>query len=293
MGGEDHPRTLGGLPKLVDEHGAQALQPLDHKAVVYDLVAHIDRGPEFFERQFDDADGPVDAGAEAARRCQQQCHLGLHGSVTHGPRAFIPRSRWLQSARLACESIKCLAEGIILGKSAAFGLASIALLLLWGCETESDSAKEAGGCPTGAALAEASTVTKLRPGGGKDLTDVVMTAELAKPKVSCDYDKDENKVSASFSFPVTVKRGPAATNAPLTLSYFAAVVDADNNVLTKQTFTRDISLDQNATSFSETPDGMTFTIPKGKKPVGYEVLVGFQLTRDELAYNRERHRYIP
>ena len=180
-----------------------------------------------------------------------------------------------------------------MGKSAAFGLASIALLILWGCETESDSAKEAGGCPSGAALAEASTVTKFRPGAGKDLTDVVLTAELAKPKVSCDYDKDASKVSVTFSFPVAVKRGAAATNEPQTLSYFVAVVDQDNTVLTKQNFTRDISLDQNTTSFSENPDGMTFTIPQGKKPVGYEVLVGFQLTRDELAYNRERHRYLP
>jgi hypothetical protein len=180
-----------------------------------------------------------------------------------------------------------------LSKSAAFGLASIALLILWGCGTESDSAKEAGGCPSGAALSEASTVTRFRPGAGKDLTDVVMSAELTKPQVSCDYDKDGGKVSVTFSFPVTVKRGAAATNEPQTLSYFVAVVDQDNSVLTKQNFTHDISLDQNIASFSEHPDGMTFTLPKGKKPVGYEVLVGFQLTRDELAYNRERHRYLP
>lgn len=180
-----------------------------------------------------------------------------------------------------------------MSKSAAFGLASIVLLTLWGCASESDSAKEAGGCPSGAALSEASTVTKFRPGAGKDLTDVVMSAELAKPQVSCDYDKDGAKVSLTFSFPVTVKRGAAATNEPQTLSYFAAVVDQDNAVLAKQNFTRDISMDQNTVSFSENPDGMTFTIPKGKKPVGYEVLVGFQLTRDELAYNRERHRYLP
>jgi len=32
---------------------------------------------------------------------------------------------------------------------------------------------------------------------------------------------------------------------------------------------------------------------KDKKPVAYEVLIGFQLSRDELAYNRERHRYMP
>jgi len=177
-----------------------------------------------------------------------------------------------------------------LSKLAAFVITAIALMA---CASESDEAREAGGCPSGAALADAATVTKLRPGGGKDLTDVVMTAELAKPEVGCDYDKDESKVEAKFSFPVTVRRGPAATGEPQTLTYFVAVVDLDNNVVAKQSFARDISLEQTAVSFSENPDAIVFTIPKDKKPVGYEVLVGFQLSQDELAYNREKHRYIP
>ena len=179
-----------------------------------------------------------------------------------------------------------------MSKLAAIGL-GVAALVLSGCASESESAKEAGGCPSGAALAEASTVTKLRAGGGKDLTDVVLTAELAQPSVSCDYDKDESTVQLSFSFPVTAKRGPAGKGEPQTLSYFAAVIDTDNNVVVKKSFTREISLDQNVVSFNETPEAMAFTIPKDKKPVGYEVLVGFQLSPEELAYNRERRRYIP
>ena len=64
-------RSSGHLVELVDEHRAQVAQPVDDEAVVDDLVADIDRRAEPLERQLDDLDGAVDAGAEAARRRDQ------------------------------------------------------------------------------------------------------------------------------------------------------------------------------------------------------------------------------
>ena len=177
-----------------------------------------------------------------------------------------------------------------MSKLAVFVLATIAL---WGCASESDEAREAGGCPSGAALADAATVTKLRAGGGKDPTDVVMTAELAKPEIVCDFNKESGKVDVSLTFPITVRRGPADKGEAQTLSYFVAILDLDNTVAAKQTFARDVAVDQNTATFRESPGTISFTVGKEKKPVGYEVLVGFQLSQDELAYNREKHRYIP
>ena len=67
MGREDHRAVVGHLVELVDEHRAQLAQPVDDEAVVDDLVADIDRRAEPLERQLDDLDRAVDAGAEAAR----------------------------------------------------------------------------------------------------------------------------------------------------------------------------------------------------------------------------------
>ena len=54
-----------------------ALRLVDHVAVVDDLVADIDRRAEALQRQLDDLDRPVDAGAEAARRAEQDASGGL------------------------------------------------------------------------------------------------------------------------------------------------------------------------------------------------------------------------
>ena len=70
VGGEDDRAVVGAFVQLLDEDGAHGLQPLDHMAVVDDLVAHIDGGAVFLDGPLHDLDRPVHPGAEAARRRQ-------------------------------------------------------------------------------------------------------------------------------------------------------------------------------------------------------------------------------
>jgi len=59
------------LVELVDEDGAHGLQSFDHKAIMDDLVAHVDRRPKPLERQLDDLYCAVDAGAKSSRSGDQ------------------------------------------------------------------------------------------------------------------------------------------------------------------------------------------------------------------------------
>ena len=63
---------LGNIVKLLHKNGTFSLQGIDDKAVMHDLVTHVDRSPVLFERELDDLDGPIDAGAESARSRQKQ-----------------------------------------------------------------------------------------------------------------------------------------------------------------------------------------------------------------------------
>jgi hypothetical protein len=86
VGGENHRRAGRNLVELVDEDGALPLQAVYHVAVVDDLVAHVDRGAVFRQRQLDDPDRPVDAGAEAARSGEHDFEGGLgHGRSRQRP----------------------------------------------------------------------------------------------------------------------------------------------------------------------------------------------------------------
>ena len=71
MGGEDDGRSVGYLVELIDEDRPPLFQPLDHIAVVDDLMADIDRRSIARQRLLDDLDRAIDAGAESAGRGQQ------------------------------------------------------------------------------------------------------------------------------------------------------------------------------------------------------------------------------
>src|SRR5207247_2249505 len=78
--GEDGHRSLGDrVVELVDEDGSPLSQLLDDVLVVDDLLAHVHRRAVELERALDRLHGPVDAGAVAARRGEQEllgggCH---------------------------------------------------------------------------------------------------------------------------------------------------------------------------------------------------------------------------
>src|ERR1700680_120734 len=94
-------------------------------------------------------------------------------------------------------------------------------------------------CPSTAVLADAATVTKLKPGtplGTQNGAAVVFSAEMSQAKLNCNYNRNENKLSLDLSFAVKANRGPAAMGADPQLDFFVAVVDIDNNVIAKNVY---------------------------------------------------------
>ncbi len=77
VGGEDDRAIVRHFVQLVDEDRAHALEPFDDEAVVDDLVAHVDGCAETLERELDDLDGAIDAGAESARGGDQHAQRWL------------------------------------------------------------------------------------------------------------------------------------------------------------------------------------------------------------------------
>jgi hypothetical protein len=71
VGTEDHGRVVRHLVELVDEDRALLAERLDHEPVVDDLAAHVDRRLAHRQRQLDDVDRALDAGAKSTRPRQE------------------------------------------------------------------------------------------------------------------------------------------------------------------------------------------------------------------------------
>jgi len=145
-------------------------------------------------------------------------------------------------------------------------------------------------CPVSAVLSDATVVTKLRPGtpaGSRDPANVVFRAEMSQAMLDCDYDRDNNKLTVDVEFAVKAERGKAAQGADPQLDFFVAVVDADNNIISKTVFHGQPQMRGRMTStYTQSVDGFPVPLGMDKRPYDYEILTGFQLTPDELAYNR-------
>jgi hypothetical protein len=145
-------------------------------------------------------------------------------------------------------------------------------------------------CPVTAVLSDATTVTKFRPGtpaGSRDPATVVFTAEMSQAMLLCDYDRQNNRLQVDVEFAVKATRGPAAQGAEPQLDFFVAIVDADNNVISKTVFHGQPEMRGRMTNtYTQSVDNFPVPLAMDKRPYDYEILTGFQLTPDELAYNR-------
>jgi hypothetical protein len=86
-------------------------------------------------------------------------------------------------------------------------------------------------------------------------------------------------------------RGPAATDDKAMFNYFVAVARTDKTILSRDAFDTVIELPGNQTR-NETVEEIEQTIPlaEGESGANIVIVVGFEMTPDELEYNRQQGR---
>lgn len=166
------------------------------------------------------------------------------------------------------------------------------LLPLWACSTtQSMFSRTKIDCPRANVLSDAAQVTKFR--GGMGAADAAVSAEMSPASVQCTYDADDQMAEVDLSFPLTVREG-VAKGTQADIGYFVAVMDAGNNVLSRKSYLKNYSLMGKASvAYTEEVDNIAISVAKGKMPADYHVLVGFDLTPAELAYNRAARSRVP
>lgn len=145
--------------------------------------------------------------------------------------------------------------------------------------------KTAQACPRAIIVHEASRLVAFRPGAGRDMTDVLFEARLPRISVACD--RDDNVVTVDSRVAMIAERGPANTNRKARIRYFVAVVDSAQRILNKGEFETELEFPTNVNR-GQTSEELTQRIPiaSGAQARDYTIMVGFQLTPEQLAYNR-------
>jgi hypothetical protein len=165
----------------------------------------------------------------------------------------------------------------------------LALVALSGCSSRLKL------CPSAAVLVDASAYTQFPEGAAPDPSHAVYTAQIIDVGTDCDFDKKERTADSSLKITFHVSRAP--NGAPLhgTIPYFVVVNGAKGAIILRQNFKAEFQLDpgQASTTFEDSVSSVLINLGKDKWPWDYQVLVGLQLSKAQLDYNRTVGPYTP
>jgi hypothetical protein len=146
-------------------------------------------------------------------------------------------------------------------------------------------------CPRVSILSDAARLVQFRPGPGRDLTDVEFEAEIVAVASSCTYRDNMRRVVVTASAQIVAQQGPAASGKSANVPFFVAIAEGDERVLAKSRFDSRIDFPEGrrrAGVAEETEQNIP--LPAGRTGRDFDVLVGLQLSADQLQYMRSQQR---
>ncbi|MFZ6763186.1 hypothetical protein [Pseudoroseomonas sp. WGS1072] len=172
------------------------------------------------------------------------------------------------------------------GVAAAGGV----LLLLAGCGGSPAPllAEATAPCPHVAVLADAADLTRFRPGGGRDLTAMTLNASLAGFQAKCDYAPKHAGLDVTLTPAFTAERGPAAQGRTAQIPYMVAVAEGES-IRDRAAYVLQVEFPPNVARVRSEGEELLIRLPGNpQEAAGKTIWLGFVLTPEELALNRER-----
>jgi hypothetical protein len=154
-----------------------------------------------------------------------------------------------------------------------------------------DDTPNVGPCPVAGALYDASRVVEVN--GAERHENVGFTGAIEGVRGYCRY-VGTNPITMEVEVDFAFGRGPKAEGLTRTYPVFVTVTRRDRSVLAKEKFNIEVAwpADKDIVHVTETIPGIV--IPRANETVSgsnFEVIVGFDLTPEQLAYNRSGTRF--
>ena len=143
-------------------------------------------------------------------------------------------------------------------------------------------------CPRVDTLVGAERITQFLPGPGRDLTDIEFEGTIAKVRTDCDYDRN-GFVEVSATIDMVFSRGPASRGDSGRFEYFVAISGPGDEIIDKQNFVLDVPFTDGAMRVAAREEiTQEFSHDPDADARRYRIFIGFQLTREQLDYQRAR-----
>lgn len=180
----------------------------------------------------------------------------------------------------------------------AFASALAAATVLSGCQTVrenfGDPEPNPGPCPNALALYDAHRIVEVN-GDVSNYENVGFTGEILNVVSFCRYtDRNASPINMELGVRMAFGRGPSAVGSTKTYELFIAVTRTDTAVIHKETFPITVTFQPGQDRVERVEEFSEILIPRAgadTSGVNFEVIVGFELTEEQLQFNRDGLRY--
>ncbi len=155
-----------------------------------------------------------------------------------------------------------------------------------------NSTPNSGPCPVVGSVYDASRYVKFADGEGRLYPDLAFTGEITDVRLYCRYT-GEAPLVAEVEIDFAFGKGPKAGGGSHDYPYFVAVTRRNGKVLAKESFTTEAEFGRKTVT-AKTELVNQISIPRADESisgVNFEVVVGFELTAEQLEYNRAGKRF--
>ena len=168
----------------------------------------------------------------------------------------------------------------------AAALAALAALVLSGCASGPPRVEV---CPIVSFVDGLERVTAFGQDGAASLSNVAFSAQMTQLGAVCSFGRKGATVTATFL--LIADRGPADQERVARPSYFVAVTDPNGEILAKEIFQTEIPFADNRRRVGRQEEVEPFLPSSGSRDfTGYRVLIGFQLSKEQVEFNRKFRR---
>ncbi|HEY8616706.1 Tat pathway signal sequence domain protein [Phenylobacterium sp.] len=152
--------------------------------------------------------------------------------------------------------------------------------------------RNAGPCPFVKTLYDAARYVEFKE-NREASANVAYSGEIQGISAGCQY-KDEEPIKVAMDVLFELGRGPQATGSQKTYRYWVAVTDRNRSVLARETFDLAVNFPSGKDRVYVTERVHNIVIPRAALTTSgsnFEVLVGFEVTPEMAAFNREGKRF--